>query len=82
MSQAIGRTSIAYARVWHEIDLKEQVLGRISPRIATLLMGKHKPIYDPAGTIALIFRAIAFFKADYFINHNKYLSRQRTVEIM
>jgi large subunit ribosomal protein L13 len=48
MSQAIGKTALAYARVWHLVDVKDRVLGRVATRIATTLMGKHKPIYDPA----------------------------------
>ncbi|KAJ3374783.1 54S ribosomal protein L23, mitochondrial [Allomyces arbusculus] len=48
MSQAVGSTALAYARVWHEVNVANQVLGRISPEIAKLLMGKHKPIFDPA----------------------------------
>ncbi|MHC5002134.1 MAG: 50S ribosomal protein L13 [Planctomycetota bacterium] len=34
-------------RSWHVIDLEGQVLGRQATRIATLLMGKHKPEYTP-----------------------------------
>ena len=34
-------------RSWHLIDLKDQVLGRISTQIAHLLQGKHKPTYAP-----------------------------------
>ncbi|KAF9941923.1 54S ribosomal protein L23, mitochondrial [Modicella reniformis] len=48
MSQAIGKTALAYARVWHVVDAKQRVLGRMSTGIAETLMGKHKPIYDPA----------------------------------
>lgn len=33
-------------RNWHLIDANDQVLGRISTRIATLLMGKHKASYS------------------------------------
>ena len=33
-------------REWHLIDAKGQVLGRLSTKIATLLMGKHKPTYS------------------------------------
>jgi large subunit ribosomal protein L13 len=32
-------------RKWHTIDAGGQVLGRLATRIATLLQGKHKPIY-------------------------------------
>jgi len=47
MSQAIGKTALAFARVWHHADATDRVLGVFAGRIATVLMGKHKPIYDP-----------------------------------
>jgi len=31
--------------VWHVIDAEGKTLGRLASEIATLLMGKHKPIY-------------------------------------
>lgn len=31
----------------HTIDASGQVLGRLATRVATLLMGKHKPTYTP-----------------------------------
>lgn len=34
-------------REWHVIDAEGQVLGRLATRIATVLMGKHKPMYTP-----------------------------------
>jgi large subunit ribosomal protein L13 len=34
-------------RDWHIIDVGGQILGRISTRIAKLLMGKSKPYYVP-----------------------------------
>ncbi len=33
-------------RAWHVIDAKGEVLGRLSSRIAILLMGKNKPTYS------------------------------------
>ncbi|KAF7789421.1 hypothetical protein EIP86_000365 [Pleurotus ostreatoroseus] len=48
MSQAIGKTALAYARVWHHVDASDRVLGKLAERIAIVLMGKHKPIYDPS----------------------------------
>jgi large subunit ribosomal protein L13 len=33
-------------RNWHLIDAKGAILGRLSTRVATLLMGKHKPNYS------------------------------------
>ena len=41
------QTALAYARVWHHVDASERVLGKLAERIAIVLMGKHKPIYDP-----------------------------------
>ena len=32
---------------WHLIDARDQVLGRLAVRIATILMGKHRPTYTP-----------------------------------
>ena len=34
-------------RAWHVIDAEGQVLGRLATKIASLLMGKHKPTYTP-----------------------------------
>jgi len=36
------------APVWHVVDARAQVVGRLAPQIATLLMGKHKPTFSPA----------------------------------
>ena len=33
-------------RNWHMIDAENEVLGRMSTKLATLLMGKHKPVYS------------------------------------
>jgi large subunit ribosomal protein L13 len=35
------------ARNWHLVDAEGQILGRLAARVATLLMGKHKPTYAP-----------------------------------
>jgi large subunit ribosomal protein L13 len=32
-------------RIWHLIDVKDETLGRVATRIATLLMGKSKPYF-------------------------------------
>ena len=32
-------------REWHIIDVSDKVLGRVATQIASLLMGKHKPIF-------------------------------------
>ncbi|KAI9846770.1 MAG: 54S ribosomal protein L23, mitochondrial [Sclerophora amabilis] len=50
MSQTVGQTKLAYSRVWHQIDVgsDSRPLGRIATQIAIILMGKHKPIWDPS----------------------------------
>lgn len=35
-------------REWHIIDVSDKVLGRAASQIATLLKGKHKPMYTPS----------------------------------
>ncbi|TIA86451.1 hypothetical protein E3P99_03681 [Wallemia hederae] len=47
-SHVIGNTSLAFSRAWHSVDARERVLGRLAGKIALTLMGKHKPMYDPA----------------------------------
>ena len=32
---------------WYVVDATDQVLGRLAAKIATILMGKHKPTYTP-----------------------------------
>jgi large subunit ribosomal protein L13 len=34
-------------RKWYVIDAEGQVLGRLASQVATILRGKHKPIYTP-----------------------------------
>jgi large subunit ribosomal protein L13 len=34
-------------RQWHVIDASDVVLGRLAVQVATLLRGKHKPIFAP-----------------------------------
>ncbi len=34
-------------RKWHVLDAEGRTLGRMASEIATLLKGKHKPIYSP-----------------------------------
>ncbi|KAG6007179.1 hypothetical protein E4U21_006282 [Claviceps maximensis] len=61
MSQTLGLTRLAYSRVWHQIsastphptlttqpNVTPPSLGRLASRIAVILMGKNKPIYDPS----------------------------------
>ncbi len=32
---------------WYVVDGKGEIVGRFASRLATILMGKHKPIYTP-----------------------------------
>lgn len=34
-------------REWRVIDASDKVLGRLATQVASLLMGKHKPIFSP-----------------------------------
>ncbi len=34
-------------RAWYEIDAEGAILGRLATEVATLLRGKHKPIWAP-----------------------------------
>ncbi|KAI5477396.1 50S ribosomal protein l13 [Pseudohyphozyma bogoriensis] len=47
-SSTVGQTALAFTRTWRHADASGQVLGRLATRIAIVLMGKHKPIYDPS----------------------------------
>jgi large subunit ribosomal protein L13 len=49
-------------RNWHLVDAKDQILGRISTRIAELLMGKHKVTYTDhldAGDYVVVINAFS-----------------------
>ncbi|MBI2070710.1 MAG: 50S ribosomal protein L13 [Elusimicrobia bacterium] len=41
----VGKLSAT--RVWHLLDAKDKVLGRLASKAAVLLMGKHKPTWSP-----------------------------------
>ncbi len=38
-------------REWHVIDVADKVLGRVATQIASLLMGKHKTIFNRNGDV-------------------------------
>lgn len=40
-------TEIENDRKWFVVDAEGKVLGRLATRIATVLRGKHKPIFSP-----------------------------------
>ena len=45
--QTYHAKSLDADRTWYLVDATDQVLGRLSVRLATVLMGKHKPQYTP-----------------------------------
>ena len=47
MMKTYHPTAKEVKRNWHLIDAKGEILGRLSTKIATFLMGKHKPEYSP-----------------------------------
>jgi len=40
--------AVSSGRIWHLIDARGETVGRLSTRIAKILTGKNKPIYDPS----------------------------------
>ena len=50
MSQKIGHSGLAFARLWHHVDVArdKRTLGRLASAIAITLIGKHKPVYHPS----------------------------------
>ena len=32
---------------WYLVDAKEKILGRLATKVATIIRGKHRPIYTP-----------------------------------
>lgn len=49
--QANNRTYLAkketFKPQWYVVDAKNKILGRLATRLATVLMGKHRPTYTP-----------------------------------
>lgn len=35
------------SRTWHLVDASDLVLGRMATKVASMLRGKHKPMYSP-----------------------------------
>ena len=48
MSTFVEKPAVAQAnRKWWVVDAANQPLGRLASKVATLLSGKHKPVYTP-----------------------------------
>eukprot|EP00158_Paraphelidium_tribonemae_P006371 Partr_v1_DN27793_c1_g1_i1_m67500 putative ribosomal protein len=46
MAFAIGNNTAAYARLWHLVDARGEILGHLSRGIAATLTGELKPVYN------------------------------------
>jgi len=47
LTQAAKPAEAQATRKWYVVDAKDQPLGRLASKVATLLRGKHKPTYTP-----------------------------------
>lgn len=49
--KTVDKTTVAKKETieadWYTVDAEGQIVGRLATKIATVLMGKHKPIYTP-----------------------------------
>jgi large subunit ribosomal protein L13 len=48
ITRIAGNNPASATRVWHCINGEGHIVGRLATQIATVLQGKHKPIYDKA----------------------------------
>lgn len=73
---------------WHVIDASDQVLGRLATRVATLLMGKHRPGYVshlPAGDFVVVTNAAkikltgAKAAQKFYVHHNQQPGHRKEV---
>ncbi len=77
-------------RRWFVVDAEDQVLGRLSSRIATVLRGKHKPTFSPhvdGGDFVIVLNAdkikLTGKKATdkYYFKHSGYVGSGKKVKI-
>lgn len=47
MSKSFMATKQTIQPEWYVVDADNQIVGRLATRLATILMGKHKPTYTP-----------------------------------
>lgn len=62
-------------RAWHLVDLQGATLGRAATKIATLLMGKHKPAYAPhldSGDYVVVINAQELVLTGHKLDHKLY----------
>ncbi len=75
------RPGAIYAPEWLLIDAQDKPLGRVASQVATLLRGKHKPIFTPhldAGDFVIVVNADRVrltgtkLKDKYYYHHTGY----------
>ena len=75
-------------REWFVVDARDQVLGRLATRIATVLKGKHKPTYSThldVGDYVIVVNAaevrLTGRKADQkeYFRHSGYMGGERMI---
>lgn len=47
-AREVFKNPLTATPVWHVIDAKGHVVGRVANTVSKILLGKHKPVYDPA----------------------------------
>jgi len=47
MDKTYSAKKVDIKRQWYIIDAKDRVLGRLAAKVASVLRGKHKPIFTP-----------------------------------
>jgi large subunit ribosomal protein L13 len=75
-------------RKWYVVDARDQVLGRMATRVATVLRGKHKPTYSPhldVGDYVVVINAASVrltgkkeMQKEYF-RHSGYMGGERFI---
>ena len=75
-------------REWFVVDAADQVLGRLATQVASVLRGKHKPIYSPhldTGDYVVVINAgrvrLTGNKADQkaYFRHSGYMGGERFI---
>ncbi|KAK5577042.1 hypothetical protein RB653_001979 [Dictyostelium firmibasis] len=51
MSRAIFKNPLTASHLWHVVDASGHRVGRLATKIADLLRGKHKPIFDKSAPL-------------------------------
>ena len=77
-------------RKWHLIDASDKVLGKLATEVATLLLGKHKPMYSPnldTGDFVVIINATKIrvtgdkMKQKFYYRHSGYPGGLKSISL-